>query len=416
MSKARRYTIYGWIVCLLAAIFYCYEFLLRIEPSVMVPELKHNFHVDIAGLGLLSSMYYYAYTPLQAIVGLVIDRFGPRRVLTFAIGFCALGSWVFAAASDVYLAGIGRLMIGVGSAFAFVGVLKLASMWLPYSRFALFAGITTALGMFGAMIGDISLSWAVGHIGWHRVVIGSAFFGLLLIPIFILFVHERKMEAQEALSWHQTLRGFIKVVRNRQVLLAGAIGCLLYTSLSIFAVMWGLDYLVEETGITRVQAGEINSMVFLGWLIGAPLNGWLTDLIQSRRKLLIVGGVLAGLLFIPLLYWPHMPHLFLFPLLVVFGLCSSVQVLCFAIARDVTGVNRVASAIAVVNLLVMLGGMILQPGTGLLIHELHASLQNVSLAMVYRYALLVVPLCMFVGSFLACYLPETYRQQGQVCE
>jgi len=404
MSVAVRKGWYGWLVCALAATFYCYEYLLRIAPAVMVPQLMQNFHINAQGLGLLSALYYAAYTPLQVIVGVTLDYYGSRRVLVLAIGACALGSLLFGLTSELHWAGLGRLMIGMGSAFAFIGVLKLAAVWLPHNRFALFTGITTALGMLGAMVGQIEMAWAVEQIGWHRVAMGGAFIGALLIPLFILFVHEPELSADvdgSVDSIRDTLRGLWEVCANRQIVLAGLIGCMLYLSLSAFAEMWAVSFLQVAVGAPLVRAAEMNSMVFLGWLIGAPFHGWLSDQLQRRRPQLVVGSLMAAFFISVILLWPSLPEPVIFVLLLLFGFSAAVQVLCFAIARDVSSLRRVGTAVAMVNLLVMLGGMVFQPLAGMLLDWFAA----------YRIALLFVPLGMIVAAMLATALHETYREE-----
>ena len=117
-----------WVICGLGALFYCYEYLLRISPSVMMSDLMQAYHINATVFGNLAAFYYYAYTPMQLPVGILMDRYGPRRLLTFACLACALGSYLFAHAFHIELAQIGRFMVGFGSAFAFVGVLKLATI------------------------------------------------------------------------------------------------------------------------------------------------------------------------------------------------------------------------------------------------------------------------------------------------
>src|SRR3990172_1547193 len=172
-----------WLICGLAACFYCYEYLLRISPSIMVPELRAAFNISAAALGNLSAFYFYAYTPMQLPVGVMLDKYGPRNVLTFAVLICALGAALFGFSTHYWGALAGRFMIGFGSAFAFVGVLKLASSWLPPDRFGFIAGLTTTLGMIGAMFGQNVLSVMVHQSGWQQTLIYSSIFGFLLVPI-----------------------------------------------------------------------------------------------------------------------------------------------------------------------------------------------------------------------------------------
>ncbi len=120
----------AFTMCVLAAVFYCYEYYLRVAPSVMGDELKLTFNLSEAAFGHLAACYYYAYTPMQIPVGMLLDRFGVRKILTIACLLCALGTYFFAATEIFSVAQISRFMIGFGSAFAYVGVLKISDVWL----------------------------------------------------------------------------------------------------------------------------------------------------------------------------------------------------------------------------------------------------------------------------------------------
>ncbi len=144
---------FGWFIVILGATFYCYEYLLRVSPGVMTSHLMSAYNLDAKSYGNLSACYYYIYSPMQLFVGLLMDRFGPRKLLTFACVCCAAGIYLFAATPFLHVAQAGRVLIGLGSAFAFVGVLKLASIWLPANRFALISGIASVLGVVGGIMG-----------------------------------------------------------------------------------------------------------------------------------------------------------------------------------------------------------------------------------------------------------------------
>lgn len=405
---------YAWLVCGLAALFYCYEYLLRIEPSIMVVSLMKSFHIDAGGLGVLSAMYYYAYTPLQAVVGITTDHYGPKRVLTIAVMLCAVGSFTFGVTHNLYIAGIGRFLIGAGSAFAFVGVLKLAAMWLPKNRFAIFAGVATSLGMLGAMFGDIGMSMAVRDLGWHSVVMCSAFIGVILIPIFLFFVHEKtaRTKHKEAMSatLKQSIISFIKCFGNRQLLIAGTIGCMLYLSLSVIAEMWGIAFLQQAMHSTKVIASTYNAAIFAGWLIGAPLSGWLSDRFSTRKKLIIIGSLCAALTFSALLIWPEMNAVILYAVLLLFGIFSSVEILCFALARDNVPYRLTATAMGVVNMIIMFGGVIFQPLVGWILEKSwqgHMA-QGVQVYTIsdYRHALIIIPIAMLIAAMVAYFIKE----------
>jgi MFS family permease len=148
----RKQFILGSVACVMGALFYCYEFVLRIIPGALQGELSEAFgHISAATFGQLAALYYFAYSPMQLPVGMLMDRFGPRKLLSFACLCCTLGSFMFSLTSSVFAAGCGRFLVGFGSSFAFVGVLSLAVHWLPRRFFSLVTGLVTTHGMQGVV-------------------------------------------------------------------------------------------------------------------------------------------------------------------------------------------------------------------------------------------------------------------------
>jgi len=414
-----RYKKIGWFICGLAALFYCYEYLLRIAPSVMVADLMQTFKITAGSLGLLAAMYYYAYTPLQAIVGILVDYFGPRRILMLAIILCAIGSWLFTASHSIYVAGAGRFLIGFGSAFAFVGVLKLAAIWLPHKRFATFVGITTGLGMLGAMIGDIVMSHAVHSIGWRQLMVLGVYIGVTLLVLFYFFVREHHPKNKPHpsalyLPFKTLYAEFLNILRTRQLWLIGLIGCMTYLSLTVFAEMWGIAFIDSAHHIPNQLAARVNSFVFLGWFIGSPLNGWLSNIICSRRKILMVGSLLGTAMITIILIFPHMNLHLLMLFLFLFGLFSSGQILVFVMARETVKLRVAATAISFINFLVMLSGIILQPLVGHLLdwqwsgEMMQTGVRAYSIA-TFQKSLIIIPAFMLLATVLSFYLKETYK-------
>ena len=179
-----------WCVWVLGALFYAYEYLLRVTPNAMATDLMRSFNLSAESLGGLAAFYYYAYTPMQLPVGILVDRYGPRRLLTFASLICAFGSYLFAQ-DNLLLAQIGRFLVGLGSAFAFVGVLKLSANWFMPHRFALLSGLASSLGVVGAIFGVVLMTALVEVAGWLQTVIYSAEFGVFLAVIIFLIVRDQ---------------------------------------------------------------------------------------------------------------------------------------------------------------------------------------------------------------------------------
>ncbi len=422
----KRATLAGWLVCALGAIFYSYEYLLRVEPSVMSNELMSYYGIGYEGFGLLVGFYYTAYTPMQLLVGMITDLYGPRRVLTTAVAFCALGSYMFAMPHTYfspntyfYIACTGRFMVGFGSAFAFVGVLKLAVIWLPANRFALFSGLATALGMVGAMIGDTEIMHLSQTIGWLDTILYSASFGVMLIPVLWLLVRDKHDDLcpkrNPRPTFQDVFSGLAAIAKNPQIWISGSIALCFYCSLAVFGETWGVQFLVTTYGLSQKSAAHINAAVFAGWLVGAPLMGLISDQLRNRKLPIIAGAILSLCTLIIFLYYPNLSPNQLLTMLFLYGVFCSAEVICFSLGRENAPDQYSASAIAFINMLTMVSGMVLQPLVGILIswsqHNIYIEniLSNLHINN-FQFALFILPLGTVIILLLTMKLRETHAK------
>jgi MFS family permease len=398
-----------YLIVLLAALFYTYEYLLRIEPSVMVHYLMHSYGIYAAAFSIMVGMYYYAYTPLQLVVGVLTDRYGPRRALITALATCLLGACLFTFFKNYYVLCVGRLLIGAGSAFAFVGAVKLAAMWLPPKRFAVFAGFCTSLGMLGAMIGDLVLSWGMHKVGVRSILVYTIIAGVVLLLLFILFLQNKKDYAaargsDDVENFSDVFKGLISIMRRTEFWFVGMMGAVLYLSLSGVAELWGIAFFKRAYPINHMTAASLNSMIFLGWLIGAPFIGWLSDRIRMRARILVLGCFLSAIICFVIIWFPPHDLIMMHGLLLLFGITCSSEILVFAYVRDHVGSALMATAASFMNLLVMCSGMIAQPLLGWLLDYFWSGrMQGHSrfyALMDYQKAMTFVPIMLVLGGLI----------------
>lgn len=407
-----------WMIVGLGALYYCYEYFLRIVPSVMTPELMKAYNLTGLQVGSLSAYYYHAYMPMQILVGILMDRYGPRRLLTVACFLCAMGTFLFAGSHDLVWAQAGRFMVGLGSAFAFVGALKLATIWLPPDRFALVSGIITCLGMVGAMIGDVLLRAMVDAIGWKVALYVAGVVGLGLAVVLWGIIRDynplHKNFIHHTVDFPGLFSGLWVALKTPQIWINGIVGLLLYLSLSAFAEMWSIPYLQQARGLSNVTAASVNSMIFLGWAVGGPFWGWFSDYVRLRCLPITAASFSALVLVCVLLYVPGLPLALLYLLMFLFGFLSSVQILVFAICRESAPIRISGTAIALTNMIVMVGGNVFQPLIGKLL-DLEWSGMILDGARVYsnyayELAFMVLPISIFVAIILMFFIRETYGE------
>ena len=380
----------------------------------MIDQLMRDLGVGAAVLGNLSAFYFYAYAGLQIPVGITLDRWGPRRVLTAAAAICAFGSLCFALSESLILLYLGRLMIGVGSAFGFVGALKLASVWFPARRFAQVSGMTLMIGMFGGIAGQAPLAVLVDAVGWRPALAGAAAAGALLAFGIWRIVRDRPPDSpppgprDTPSSVAAALRRVLGRPQNWAIAFVGAATS---APLLAFAGLWGVAWLMQVQGMTRTEAAATTSLLLIGWAVGSPLAGTLSDRL-ARRKPVLVAAAGGGLLCLcAILYLPGLPGSALSVLFFVTGFFLGGMVVCFAIAREINPGAVGGTALAFTNMAVTGTGALFQPLIGALLDFYWdgAMIEGVRLYApeAYRAALSVLVIFLAAGLGVAFFVRET---------
>lgn len=420
---------YPWLIVACGMLFYCYNYFLRVSPSVMQNELSQAFHITATQFGTLAGFYYWAYTPMQVPAGMIYDKFGVRVVLCAASLLAVLGLSIFISATDYTMAGAGRFLIGLGTAFAYIGTLKLASIWLPPNRFATVAGLTTAIGMTSGALAQKYLIHIVELIGYKQALHTALIAGFILSVIIITLVRNRpRLEAgingnemQTPVNMSELFTALRQIAVNRQMWLIGIIGCLLYLPSSVFLDLWGIPYLKAVYHVTPDEAVAISSYTFYGWIISGPIIGAYSDKIKRRRAPLTFTGFFAALLLCAVFYMPGINVSGLYAIFFMIGFCCGAHPLCFALGKENNPLRISGTAVAVTNMLIMLGGAVFQPAVGKLL-DLHTTSPlgldglPVYSSADYTFALSIIPIGVALGIFLSVFLKETYCESQVIDE
>lgn len=295
VAKLSGASIGAW---LLVSLYYFYQYALRSAPSVMMPELTNAFTVNALGVSAIVGMFYYGYSPFSLVSGASLDRFGAKRVIPIGAAIVGIGSLLFGS-GNVAAANIGRFLQGVGGSFALIGAAYLITKNFPATMAASFLGATQMFGMAGGSAGQFLVGPMIkGGLSWNGFWIYAGLLGLALSAalLFLLPKEEPKPTASGAGAFSSLLTSLGKVFRNPQSWLCGLISGLLFIPTTILGMTWGVRFLQEARGREFDSAVMLAATVPLGWMIGCPLLGFISDRL-GRRKPVILGGavvLLAG--------------------------------------------------------------------------------------------------------------------------
>jgi len=277
---------------LLVAVYYFYQYALRSAPSVMMPQLTEAFGVNALGVSAIVGMFYYGYSPFSLVAGGAIDRFGAKRTIPIGAALVGIGALLFGT-GNVAAANIGRFLQGAGGVFALVGAVYLVTKNFPASLAASFIGATQMFGMAGGSAGQFGVGPLIKHgLHWEQFWIYAGVAGLGISVSLFVFLPEDAVRAKSGAGVFASLIVPLgKVFRNPQSILCGLIAGLLFIPTTIFGMTWGVRFLQEARGRDFEAAVTLAATVPLGWMIGCPLQGFISDRL-GRRKPVIFGGAL----------------------------------------------------------------------------------------------------------------------------
>ena len=349
----------AWLMWFLAAVFYSYEFFQRVAPAIMATPIMTSFHLSQASFAFISSLYLYSYAIAQLPAGVLLDKYGPKLCLSLSALGVALGTFLFSETQSLALLGLARILIGIGSAFAFIGCLKLASQWFEGKTFALIVGLTNLLGVAGALVGEAPLAQLVQHFGWISSLKFSAFIGFFVAIILFIFIKNSplpKSRSSHRTAFLASLKALIKTPQNW---LIGLYAGIMVSPVIAFTELWAIPFLQKSDGFTAVQAASINQFIFIGIGLGGPIHGLISGKIGQRKPVMALGQLCAliSLLLIISLKLPEIP---LMGLMFIFGFSISTMLLAFSLATEIQPKAFSATAIAFTNLFIMLIGAAFQ--------------------------------------------------------
>jgi len=355
----------AWSVCL---VFYFLQYAMRSAPGVMLPELRTAFGLTALGVTTLVSIYYYTYAVIAVAAGGSVDRWGAKLPIALGIVAVAVGSIVFPF-SEVGLigSGLGRLLQGAGAAFAFTGAVYLAARGFSAKWLATVIGLTQAAGLLGGFAGQFAVGPLVRDViswQWLWVYLGIA---LAILAILFFVTTPASHPPVTGSVWHM-FAPYKVILRNPQSYLCGIIAGLLFTPTTVGDMIWGVRFLQEGLGIDKAEAIVRSSMVPLGWVIGAPLLGYVADRIGLRKPVLFGGMAVMLLAGLAVIYFtPLLPH-YIGGL--VFGIASGCAMIPYSMIKEANPDEVKASTAGTMNLIVFGFSAILGPVFGLALQRL----------------------------------------------
>jgi MFS family permease len=348
----------------------------RVSTAVIAPNLIQDLELNAETLGILGGAFFYSFALFQIPMGPMLDRIGPRFVVTFFPLIGALGAFLFAFGESFTAVLWGRILIGVGMASILMGSMKVFTIWFPPEKFATLVGLILSVGTLGNIFAASPLAFMASTIGWRMTFILAGILTTLLASL-VFWVLGGKKRKEEALvpSSFETEIGILQSIRLiLRSLVFWQISIVAFFRYGTFVGLQGLwlgPYLMDVEGYTPVQTGNLLILLAIGTIVGGPIAGRLSDRVFHSRKDVALWGLglyclslfpFIGVLKIQNPLWYGFIFFFI-------GFFSSFGMIIYSHVKELFPTTISGTVMTWVNFFTMAGGAIFMPAIGKIIQS-----------------------------------------------
>lgn len=411
-TRSIKASLLPWIVCFAASLFFFYEFIQGNMFASIADNIMYDFHIQADKMTYLSSIYYASNVLFLLFAGFMLDRFSNKKIIMVAMLLCVLSTFILAHAQSFYLALFCRFITGIGSAFCFLGPVRIASRWFPPKRMALVTGVIVTIAMTGGMLAQYPLTQLVLHVGWRDALLMVAWLGAAMLLLMMLLVKDKPENAPEIVQTKMNIKIQAKKAwMNSQTIRAALYTSLMNMAVAVFGAMMGSLYLMQRLDVSKSDAAMVNSMLFLGAIIGGPFIGWCSDKLGLRILPMKLGAWASFAVLMGILYFPVSLGL-MAVLFFLLGFFTASQVISYAFVAESSPPAMTATALSLVSLLTQ-GGYIVYQNVFSMLLTWHGDAQVVHGVPVYslsdfQVASIILPLGLSLALLAIYGLKETH--------
>jgi MFS family permease len=368
----------SWLVFWAGVFAYIAAVMQRSTLGVAGVSAVERFDAGASALSALAVLQLVVYAAMQVPVGVLIDRLGPRVLITVGLSFLVAGQVVLAFSPSISVAVLGRILVGAGDAAIFVSVMRLVSSWFSGPIVPQLSQWMGNLGQAGQILSAIPFAWLLHALGWTPAFLAAASFVALALVLGLAVIRDRPAESTEsgrAESFREALSSLKASFRRPGTQLGFWSHYVTQSSGTVFSLLWGYPFMVYGLGLSEPMAASMLLVIVASGVLIGPLLGLLSARYPYRRSNLVLGIVIAiGCAWTALLLWPGTPPLWLLiVLLVVLGAGGPGSLIGFDFARTFNPVRVLGSANGVVNVGGFLASFIMMFFIGLILDSQSAA-------------------------------------------
>jgi predicted MFS family arabinose efflux permease len=381
---------------------YFLSYLFRVVNAVIAPDLLHDLGVGPSALGMLTAVYFISFASFQLPLGVLLDRFGPRRVEAALLLVAGLGALLFARAESLAGLILGRAAIGFGVSACLMAAFKAYTIWFTKEKWPMINGLQMAAGGLGALAATAPVESALVFTDWRGVFTGLAVL-TIAVALVIIFVVPEKKGPSSGQSLAEQLRGTRRVFTNRTFWRLAPLTAASQMAFMAVQGLWAGPWLIHIGGLERAEVARVLFWVAAAMIAGFILLGTLTGRLQRRGVPVATIAVTLMTLFMAvqaLLIFA--PPGWLFPLWLAFGFLGTSGIIAYSALTMAFSIDLSGRVTTAVNLLVFVAAFFGQWLIGAVIDAVGSSPTGVlaEKGFDYGFGLLLVLQVLALGYYL----------------
>jgi len=393
----------AWTVWVIASVFYAYQYILRVMPNIMLNDIMQQFDIGAATFGQFSGIYYIGYSLLHLPIGIMLDRYGPKKVMTACILLTVIGLTPLIFAEHWAYPIVGRFFVGIGSSAAILGLFKIVRMSFSEKQFPRMLSFSVTIGLIGAIYGGSPVSYIKDIYGYQTVVELFAVLGLVIAAITYWIIPDFKAEKQEAV-----MKNVKEVLSNKKVILCCIFAGLMLGPLEGFADVWGTVFLTKTYGFEETVSAGMLSLIYIGMCFGGPALSFIAGRLGNYPLTILGAGITMTICFLMLLLIPMSASVMTINFILT-GACSSYQILAIYQASTYVREEVAGLTTALANMIIMLFGYAFHSTIGGVVNAMGGP--TTTEALIYGTAVIPAGLCLGTMGYVGLFFWERQKER-----
>lgn len=358
MKNSNYNQLMSFMIWFCITLFYCYQYVLRVVPNIIMPDLMASFSIGASEFGSFAGIYYIGYISIHIPVGILLIRFGSRKILAICILLSGLSLAPIIYSDSWMIVLAGRLLTGIGSSAAIVGALQIFRVIYPDS-FTRMLGIMVSLSLITVVYAGGPLAQFITYFGLDKAINILIICGIALAVITYGLMPKSTDHEHASTIWHDVK----EVLTNYKIVIVSLFAGLMVGPLEGFADAWGSAFLIQVYGMEKSVADNTVLTIFLGMCGGSIIIPYIADKTRSYYGVTIFSGIVMCTCFAYVLSLQVAAEVVGY-LCVIIGIFCSYQVIIIAKISTFVREDQSGMAASIANMIIMTFGWVFHNSIG----------------------------------------------------